>query len=106
MLKRPEGEALEFQRDLSSPDGARRTIVAFAETAGGTLLVGVEDCSRHVRSVDEALEKEERPANLVSDHISPRIVAQIELLHWRRTQVLALEVRPSLSRPHYPPVSG
>ena len=40
-LKRPEGEILEFKRDLSSPDAALRTITAFANTAGGTLLVGV-----------------------------------------------------------------
>ncbi len=43
ILKRPEGKSLEFKRDLSSPDGALKTIVAFANMAGGTLLVGVED---------------------------------------------------------------
>jgi hypothetical protein len=37
-LKRPEGKTLEFKRDLSSPDGALKTIVAFANTAGGTFL--------------------------------------------------------------------
>src|SRR5213593_2315698 len=54
ILKRPEGKTLEFKRDLSSPDGALKTIVAFANTAGGTLLVGVEDRSRHVRGVPRA----------------------------------------------------
>jgi hypothetical protein len=28
ILKRPEGKTLEFKRDLSSPDGALRTIIA------------------------------------------------------------------------------
>ncbi|MBL8111288.1 MAG: ATP-binding protein, partial [Acidobacteria bacterium] len=42
-LKRPEGKRLELKRDLSSPDGALRTIVAFANSAGGTLLIGVDD---------------------------------------------------------------
>jgi predicted HTH transcriptional regulator len=101
ILKRPEGKTLEFKRDLSSPDGALKTIVAFANTAGGTLLVGVEDRSRHVRGVTEALDLEERLANLVSDRISPRIVPEIEILPWRRTQVLALQVYPSASRPHH-----
>ncbi len=58
ILKRPEGKTLEFKRDLSSPDGALKTIVAFANTAGGTLLVGVEDRSRHVRGVPEPLDLE------------------------------------------------
>ena len=38
LLKRPEGKTLEFKRDLSNPDGTLKTIVAFANTAGGTLL--------------------------------------------------------------------
>ena len=101
ILKRPEGKTLEFKRDLSSPDGALKTIVAFANTAGGTLLIGVEDRSRHVRGVSDPLDVEERLANLVSDRISPRIVPGIELLPWRRTQVLTLDVHPSPSRPHH-----
>jgi predicted HTH transcriptional regulator len=101
ILKRPEGKTLEFKRDLSSPDGALKTIVAFANTAGGTLLVGVEDRSRHIRGVPDPLDVEERLANLVSDRISPRIVPEIEILPWRRTQVLALQVHPTPSRPHH-----
>jgi len=85
----------------ASPDGALKTIVAFANTAGGTLLVGVEDRSRHVRGVPDALDLEERLASLVSDRISPRIVPEIEILPWRRTHVLALQVHPSASRPHH-----
>jgi len=38
LLKRPESKTLEFKRDLSSPEGALKTIVAFANTAGGALL--------------------------------------------------------------------
>jgi len=101
LLRRPEGKTLEFKRDLSSPDGALKTIVAFANTAGGTLLVGVEDRTRHVRGVADALDLEERIANLVSDSITPRLVPEIEILPWRRTQVIAVQVHPSSMRPHY-----
>jgi predicted HTH transcriptional regulator len=101
ILKRPEGKTLEFKRELSAPDGALRTIVAFANTAGGTLLVGVEDRSRHVRGVPDALDVEERLASLVSDRIQPRVVPEIEVLPWRRTQVLVVQVYPSATRPHH-----
>ncbi len=101
ILRRREEKTLEFKRDLSSPGGALKTIVAFANTAGGTLLVGVEDRTRHVRGVPVALRLEERLASLVSDRIGPRLVAEIEILHWRRSQVLAVQVHPSPSRPHY-----
>ena len=100
-LKRPEGKTLEFKRDLSSPDAALRTITAFANTAGGTLLIGVEDVTRHVRGVSAALDLEERLANLISDRIAPRLVPGLELLPWRDTHVLGVEVHPSPIRPHF-----
>jgi len=101
ILRRLEGKTLEFKRDLSTPEGALKTIVAFANTAGGTLLLGVEDKSRHVRGVRDPLGLEERVANLISDRIAPRLLPEIEILPWRHTQVLAVQVHPSPSRPHY-----
>jgi ATP-dependent DNA helicase RecG len=85
LLKRPEGKTLEFKRDLSSPDGALRTLVAFANTSGGTLLIGVEDGTRHVRGVREPLDLEERLASLMSDSIVPRLMPELEIIPWRRT---------------------
>lgn len=101
MLKRPEGKTLEFKRDLSSADGVLRTIVAFANTSGGTVLVGVEDRTRHVRGVAEPLDLEERLANLISDRIVPRLVPELEIIPWRRSHVLAVQVYASPVRPHY-----
>lgn len=101
LLTRPEGKTLEFKRDLSSPDGVLKTLVAFANTAGGTLLLGVEDRTRNVRGVADALDAEERLANLVSDAIAPRLLPEIEILPWRRAHVLAVQVHLSASRPHY-----
>ena len=101
ILTRPEGKTLEFKRDLSSPDGVLKSLVAFANTAGGTLLVGVEDRTRNVRGVSDALDVEERIANIVSDSIAPRLLPEIEILPWRRTQVIAIQIHPSAGRPHY-----
>lgn len=101
ILTRPEGKTLEFKRDLTSPDGVLKTLVAFANTAGGTLLVGVEDRTRNVRGVSDALDVEERIANIVSDSIAPRLLPEIEILPWRRTHVIAIQVHPSAARPHY-----
>lgn len=101
LLRRPEGKTLEFKRDLSSPDGVLRTVVAFANTAGGTLLIGVEDRSGQVRGVADPLAAEERLASLISDTITPRIAPDIEILPWRRAHLLAVRVFPSSSRPHH-----
>lgn len=100
-LRRPEGKTLEFKQDLSSPTGLKRTVVAFANTAGGTILIGVEDRTGYVRGVVDPLALEERVASLISDSISPRVLPDIELLSYRDTQVLAVQIYPSPSRPHF-----
>ena len=99
-LKRPEGKTLEFKRDLSSPRGIVRTVVAFANTAGGVLLVGVEYKTGFVRGVADVLEAEERLANIVADGVTPQVVPGLEVLPWRGTHVLAAEIFPSGRRPH------
>ncbi len=101
ILKHPEGKTLEFKRDLSSPEGALRTLVAFANTAGGTLLIGVEDATRHVRGVKAPLDLEERLASMISDSIVPRLAPELDIMPWRRTHLLAVQVYPSSGRPHH-----
>ena len=54
LLREHEGKTLEFKRDLSSPDKVMRTLVAFANGAGGVLLIGVLDGSRKVCGVPDA----------------------------------------------------
>jgi predicted HTH transcriptional regulator len=100
LLRQPEGKTLEFKRDLSSPDKILRTLVAFANTAGGRLVIGVEDTPKHVRGLPNPLDEEERLASLIADLITPRLVPAIDMVAWRDTQVLVVEVFPSPVRPH------
>ena len=101
VLQKPEGKTLEYKRELSSPEGLLKTLVAFANTAGGILAVGIEDGTRRVIGVPDVLSAEERLASIISDSIRPRLVPDIEIVPWRKTQVLVLQVYPSASRPHY-----
>ena len=101
LLRQSEGKTLEFKRDLSSPHRILRTIVAFANTSGGTLLIGVDDTTHDVRGVQNAREEEERLTNLVMDSISPQLVPDVELLRYRKEMVLGVAVYPSPRRPHY-----
>ncbi len=100
-IRQHEGKTLEFKRDLSSPDKVMRTLVAFANGAGGRLLVGVEDGSRKILGVPDTAKTEEQLANFISDRIEPRLVPEIHVIPWRKKHVLAVEVYPSPSRPHY-----
>ncbi len=91
ILSRNEGKTLEFKRDLSSHRPVLRTVVAFSNTAGGTLVFGIED-SRDVCGVSDPLAFEERLASLLSDGVEPRVVPDIDVVPWRETHVVAVTV--------------
>ena len=106
LLVQHEGKTLEFKREVSSPDSLMRTIVAFANGAGGTVVVGVEDGTRRVRGVADPTRVEERLANLISDRIEPRLVPELQVIPWRKTHAIAVRVFPSSTRPHYVKAEG
>jgi ATP-dependent DNA helicase RecG len=101
LLKQNEGKTLEFKRDLSSPDRVLKCLVAFANTAGGTLVAGIEDGTKHVRGLPDVLGPEEKLANLLADSIRSRLVPKIEIAPWRNVNLIVVQVFPSNTRPHY-----
>ena len=63
LLSRTEGKTLEFKRDLSSPEGVLKAMVAFANTSGGIILLGIEDGPKKVTGLRNVLAEEERLAS-------------------------------------------
>ena len=101
LLQSPEGKVLEFKRDLSSPGNMMKTLVAFANTAGGILLIGVENDHTVIGIPGNPLDEEERLSNMIADSIVPRLIPNIELIPSNDLILLAVEVFPSQLRPHY-----
>jgi predicted HTH transcriptional regulator len=105
LIQAPEGKTLEFKRDLSSPRPLLKTLLAFANTAGGRLLIGVTD-DRQVVGVADPLAEEERLCNMIADAIAPRLVPNIELFTVQGKTLLQVEVFLSGLRPHYLKAAG
>ncbi len=101
LLTTNEGKTLDFKRDLSSPKGLLKTLVAFANTAGGKVIIGVEDKTRRPVGIPSPLDEEERLCNLIADAIQPRLVPNIEMVTIDDQTLLIAEVFLSNSRPHF-----
>ncbi|MBN1426646.1 putative DNA binding domain-containing protein [Candidatus Fermentibacteria bacterium] len=76
-LTQPEGRTREYKRDLSSLRPVLKTLVAFANTAGGTLVVGREDRGTVV-GIRDPQGDAERLSNAVADGIAPDLLPDIE----------------------------
>ena len=100
LLGTPEGKTLEFKQDLSSPRNIVKSLIAFANTAGGYLLIGISD-DHQVVGVEQPLDEEERLTSILADSIRPKLLPNIELITCQQKTLLVVEVFPSSLRPHY-----
>ena len=90
-LRRTESRTLEFKQDLSSPDRVLRAIVAFANTTGGKLVVGIAD-DRRALGLPNAAGEEERLANLIAAGIEPAISPDFEVVSENGLDFLVVRV--------------
>jgi len=89
LITATEGKTLEFKRDLSSLQPILKTLVAFANTSGGTLVIGVQDDGAVV-GIADALREEERLASSIADSIRPAMTPEIDIVsHDGKTLLMA-----------------
>lgn len=99
-LSKKEGKHLEFKENTSSLSKIIHTIIAFANTAGGTIIIGVKDSKKEVVGLKQVLEEEEKIANAVADSIEPFLTPSIHISTWRRRDCLIIQV-PHTVGPFY-----
>lgn len=101
LVKQGEGNRLEFKLKTNHPEKIIREIVAFANTNGGKLLVGVDDDKR-ILGVKDINEDE----FLLNRAIEKLIFPKLDYQHYRVSldtdrQVLVLNIPKSTNKPHY-----
>ena len=104
LLKREEGKTLEFKEELSSRshDSLARTICAFANTAGGDIVFGIEDKTKYIKGVSSILVVEETIVNIIDTYILPKIIPDIEVLPFEEKLIVVVRIYPnSPLRPYY-----
>ncbi len=90
LLAQPESKTLEFKRDMSSMDSILKTIVAFANTAGGILIIGRS--MEGVEGLKNIFKAEEALANSIADSIRPSILPEIEIASLGSKDLLVVKV--------------
>lgn len=100
LLAQEEGKTLEFKENADSLSKIIQTIVAFANTAGGTIVVGVQDKTKKVVGLENALVDELKISNAVATSVEPLLVPTLQLSTYRNKDVLIITV-PHCFGPFY-----
>lgn len=101
-IAKGEGKTIEFKEKLPASDQLAKTIVAFANTAGGKLLVGVKDDGA-ICGVDNILLPDymDRVSNMLHDKIHPLAVPDIYSYAIGEKNIIVVEVYQSSLKPHF-----
>ncbi len=99
LLQQGENSSIEFKRSDVKADVLAREIVAFANTSGGTILLGVEDDGT-VSGVMDDFNREEWVANICRVNVVPAIDASIVNVTMGIHRILAVEVPKGPDKPY------
>lgn len=97
-----EGESLttEFKRTVDSPFKIAKTIVSFANTSGGELLIGVADHGA-IMGVQSELRELQKLEKALVKLIEPELMVQIKTENLDGKKVLRVSVAESADKPHH-----
>lgn len=100
-IKQPENRKLELKRSLPSKSKWLNTIIAFANGAGGELILGIDDKSRDIVGITNPFELEEKISNIIHDSVRPSISPYIQIINLEKRQVLCIQILPGGQKPYY-----
>lgn len=101
LVHQGEGMHLEFKRKVKFPEKVAREVVAFANSEGGILLLGVDDDGQIFGS-----KTPEEELFALEDFLQKYIVPKIEYRILRlpinaRREVIAFQIKASYRKPHF-----
>jgi ATP-dependent DNA helicase RecG len=99
LVAQGEGQQLEFKRSLAELEIAVRTLVAFANTEGGTVLFGVRE-SGEIVGVEAGQTGKEQLVNKVTASTDPVLYPSVEFVKVNGKTVIIVTVAESENKPH------
>ena len=101
LVKEGETDTLEFKRKANFPEKIVKEIVAFANTKGGRLFIGVDD-DRSVKGIKNFTEDIFSLQEAITSYCFPPIKYQLEVVKVDDNRaVLLYTIHESRKKPHY-----
>jgi len=103
IIKQPEGRKIEFKAILPKKSELNKTIIAFANDAGGQLFIGIKDHPREIIGVDEdrLISIEEEISSSIHDNCFPIILPDILFLNYHGKHIVVVNIYKGNNPPYY-----
>jgi len=102
LIKKGASKTFEFEGNLLQEDRIAKTVVAFSNTSGGKLIIGVNhNCE--IIGVDDAeiSALQEQAVSIIKDNCAPIILAEICTLNIEGKLILVIDIARGNSKPYF-----
>lgn len=99
MLPESENISVEFKSAQVRPESVAREMVAFSNSYGGTLYIGVED-DGCVSGLTEGRKWDEWAANIARNSVNPAISPSISIKKENNRQILQIDIEKGKNKPY------
>lgn len=99
LISKGENKNLEFKARLNEPERFVRTVVAFGNTKGGRIILGVDEKNGKFVSVTEPDKAKESIMNYIAQYCDPKI--DVNFQYSQELKVLVIEVPEGQEKPYF-----
>jgi predicted HTH transcriptional regulator len=101
IISQPESHLLEFKQEMPNPDTLAKDLVAFSNTKGGRIVVGVTDMEREIIGVGMDQDIEEFVMNVASHNCHPIISPIVQFYTIKGKTICVIEIFPGRLKPYF-----
>ncbi len=99
LIKQGEGLRVEFKQRFPSYEKFAKEMIAFANTRGGVILLGVDD-DKSLYGVESEKSDAELIRETAEKYCEPPVKYSLELFEIDRKEILAVDINESRNKPH------
>lgn len=101
-IQKGESKTLEFKEALPKNNSIAKTVIAFSNTSGGKLIIGVND-QREIIGIngDDLFEMQDKIVSIIADNSSPGIIPELYSVNIENKLVLVVEVVRGNLKPYF-----
>jgi predicted HTH transcriptional regulator len=99
MIEEGENLTCEFKRKFSSSEKIAREMIAFANTKGGYLIIGVDD-DKEIIGVESEKTESELILDAAANYCEPPLDIKIDYVEIKGKEIVVVEIFESKNKPH------
>ncbi|MBU0574596.1 MAG: ATP-binding protein, partial [Candidatus Margulisbacteria bacterium] len=100
LLEQGEGQSIEFEKFVPSPEDIARDMVAFSNSDGGRIVYGIDDKNKHLLGVNSGDDLESMIATIAKENCSPKLTPEVELVNKGGKGILIITVVEGDEKPY------